>query len=381
MLKVALLADVSWHHGHRLAEVLGKKVDLLVISQAKPIFQNGYHCETVIKGDQIPTAYLSRGSEYAKLLDDFCPDIIHAQNIGVHAVFAHEYGKTPFISSVLGSDLYMLESRPAPIKERIKKALRAAKIVTADSLDLVKLLGFYDVSVYRQAYWSMGVDTKLFRKVDDRQCSNLKIENHFPVILSGRRLGSLYQHELIIEAFALLIKDYPEALLVFVGNFIEKEYQAKIMKLIEDLKLARSVRFVPAQPFEALPFVYNIADVWVSAAKSDGTPVSLLEAMACRVPVLASDLPSIREIVEFPRLISFDPSIIAERINEVLTCDHAYLEEELKNNQEMVQSEFDQEKQVQKLIGFYKDILAGRESALKVRSEFHASCTSSANNY
>jgi len=50
-------------------------------------------------------------------------------------------------------------------------------------------------------------------------------------------------------------------------------------------------------PHDQLPHYFNEADVYVSSSYSDGTSVSLLEAMACKLPVIVTDLPSNREWV------------------------------------------------------------------------------------
>jgi glycosyltransferase involved in cell wall biosynthesis len=46
-----------------------------------------------------------------------------------------------------------------------------------------------------------------------------------------------------------------------------------------------------------LPRYYRSADLYISASHSDGTSISLLEAMACGAPVLLSDIPGNREWV------------------------------------------------------------------------------------
>jgi glycosyltransferase involved in cell wall biosynthesis len=50
--------------------------------------------------------------------------------------------------------------------------------------------------------------------------------------------------------------------------------------------------------YAELPQFYRSADLYVAATRSDGTSISLLEAMACGCPVLVSDIPGNREWVE-----------------------------------------------------------------------------------
>ena len=58
------------------------------------------------------------------------------------------------------------------------------------------------------------------------------------------------------------------------------------------------VHFAGQVESERLPEYYRAADLYVSASHSDGSSVSLLEAMACGLPALVSDIPGNREWVE-----------------------------------------------------------------------------------
>jgi glycosyltransferase involved in cell wall biosynthesis len=48
---------------------------------------------------------------------------------------------------------------------------------------------------------------------------------------------------------------------------------------------------------EELPLFYNLADVIVSVPSTDGMPVTIFEAMACRKPLIVGDLPSYNEVI------------------------------------------------------------------------------------
>jgi len=47
-----------------------------------------------------------------------------------------------------------------------------------------------------------------------------------------------------------------------------------------------------------LPRYYRVADIYLSASHSDGSSLSLMEALACGTPVLVSDIPGNREWIE-----------------------------------------------------------------------------------
>ncbi len=92
-----------------------------------------------------------------------------------------------------------------------------------------------------------------------------------------------------------------------------------------DLKPSQStgrVMFPGQAGYADLPRYYRSADLYLSASHSDGSSISLLEAMACGCPVLVSDIPGNREWVSqgkngwlFP---DGDPQALAQRIVEAI---------------------------------------------------------------
>ncbi|PIR94910.1 hypothetical protein COT95_01635 [Candidatus Falkowbacteria bacterium CG10_big_fil_rev_8_21_14_0_10_37_6] len=74
----------------------------------------------------------------------------------------------------------------------------------------------------------------------------------------------------------------------------------KYEKLAKDLKVDKNVVFTGRVPDEELTLYYNLADIFVlpSLDKSEAFGIVLLEAMACGVPVMASDLPGVRSVFE-----------------------------------------------------------------------------------
>jgi glycosyltransferase involved in cell wall biosynthesis len=62
--------------------------------------------------------------------------------------------------------------------------------------------------------------------------------------------------------------------------------------------VAERVVYAGHVSYDDLPRHYSMADMYLSASHSDGTSISLLEAMACGRPALVSDIPGNREWVQ-----------------------------------------------------------------------------------
>ena len=67
---------------------------------------------------------------------------------------------------------------------------------------------------------------------------------------------------------------------------------------VENLELTESVHFVGSVSNDRMPFIYNSADVVALPSKDEGIPMMLLEALACGVPVVATNVGGIPEIVK-----------------------------------------------------------------------------------
>jgi glycosyltransferase involved in cell wall biosynthesis len=86
--------------------------------------------------------------------------------------------------------------------------------------------------------------------------------------------------------------------LVVVGErpaYVKGPYQRKILDLIENLDLASDV-ILPGHIGDDLPYVYSLADLLLFPTRFEGFPLVLLEAMACGLPVVSSNIGAVQEV-------------------------------------------------------------------------------------
>jgi glycosyltransferase involved in cell wall biosynthesis len=101
--------------------------------------------------------------------------------------------------------------------------------------------------------------------------------------------------EVIAQAFAQAACELPELRLVMTGNGSQA---VRLRQIFERAGVTERVSF-PGHIHQAdLPDYYRSADLYLSASHSDGSSISLLEAMACGCPVLVSDIPGNCEWVQ-----------------------------------------------------------------------------------
>jgi glycosyltransferase involved in cell wall biosynthesis len=124
------------------------------------------------------------------------------------------------------------------------------------------------------------------------------IQDEQAVILSPRRWVENSNILVILDAFAFVRRRCPNAVLILKdvpGSSVSLREQ--ILSQVRLLGISDTTLIVGEIPEDELPELYAASDITVSVCSSDGTPVSVLEAMAGRSAVIAGDLPSLREWV------------------------------------------------------------------------------------
>src|SRR3990172_1867121 len=183
-------------------------------------------------------------------------------------------------------------------KYAVRHGLAKADLITVDSDELRVKTMQYGNYEDKTEYISFGVDTKLFYPGGAGSSGlkkRLRIAPNAPLILSNRSLEDLYNIDVIIKAIPSILGVFPKTIFVFAWHSASrKDY---LMKLAESLGVMDNVRFIGKVRHEELPEYYAASDVFVTIPAGDTISISLLEAMACGVAPVVSDLPSSRECI------------------------------------------------------------------------------------
>jgi len=126
-----------------------------------------------------------------------------------------------------------------------------------------------------------------------RAFSLLRLER--PYILFVGNLKPNKNVETLLHAFAQLcgLRDFDHQL-VILGD--DRRWKAGLVRESENLKIAERVLFVSRLPYEELPWVYGAADLLVMPSTIEGFGLPVLEAMACRTPVVCSRASALPEV-------------------------------------------------------------------------------------
>jgi glycosyltransferase involved in cell wall biosynthesis len=140
-----------------------------------------------------------------------------------------------------------------------------------------------------------------------------------PHVVVARNLEHLYGNDLAIRALAQLRGRFPQARLTVAGTGPEL---GALQRLASDLGIADAVHFPGRLEVPGMVALYQSADVMVNPSRADNTPNSILEALACGVPVVSTSVGGVPFLVEHGRtawLVKPDePDLLADGIAQVL---------------------------------------------------------------
>ena len=185
---------------------------------------------------------------------------------------------------------HMLIEKPGiHLKRRLMRtALRKMdKVVTISQFHvdhLTEQLGPWSASKFHKIY--TGIDEKIFHVKKKRDTRELTFLEAASLI---RRKGQLE----LIDAFSRLVRKYPSIKLILAGS---GELKEQIEEKIHNEGIGAKVELTGfVQDTKRL---YEQADITLLPSYSEGLPLTLLEAMSCECPVVASKLAGIPELVD-----------------------------------------------------------------------------------
>ncbi len=143
--------------------------------------------------------------------------------------------------------------------------------------------------IYTQEYADRSIDRVLIRKQlgigEDEFCwlavGNVSVAKDYPTLL---------------RAFALVKKQYPNAQLRVAGGLWYDEVKDELDRLLDHHALHDHVQFLGQRT--DVPALLHAADAFVLSSRTEGLPNAVMEAMATGLPVVATDVGGVRELVE-----------------------------------------------------------------------------------
>lgn len=299
-MKVAVVIDTwfpaigggqinAWEISKRVAKK-GHKVDIITRN-------NGYDNLPRVKNLKIvklglksnPNSTLSKIIFTTRALIHFLDkdyDIIHAHAFlpGITTVLIKFYKGIPTVFTVHGTSLgtNLLNPVSKKIEEIILTKIKYDTEITVSR-------DFFNIKNVNKnvVYIPNGIDTSLFDKIKVAKYKQ-------KTLLFVGRLHPQKNLINLIKAFERVIKKYPKLRLLIVGEGTQKE---ELIKITKELKLENNISFLGEKKQKDLIEIYKKSHLFILPSIYEGQPLVLLEALVAGLPIVATNVGGVPDIV------------------------------------------------------------------------------------
>jgi hypothetical protein len=234
---------------------------------------------------------------FADRVAEIQPDLVHAMRIPYEGMLAgHTPPQVPLVVSIWGNDLTLHAHGSSSMAALTARTLRRANGLLADAARDLRLAVQWGFSAMSPALVVPGSGGIRLDEIGQAEQAPLPPGMPFgpdcPLVINprGLRPGSV-RTDTFFRAIPLVLAQIPEARFVCPSL----AGQAEAERWVAELMVAEQVALLPVLPQPELWAFFRRAQVFVSPSSHDGTPNSLLEAMACGCFPVAGDIESLRE--------------------------------------------------------------------------------------
>ena len=256
-------------------------------------------------------------------------DILHIVNV-INGVYAKFSCSKKIVIENIGSDVIITPNKYPILKYLYKHFYRYADSVIQDS-KLAQNHGImYGASEKFNKIIEYGINFNKFNtSVNKGRARNvLNISDSQKMIFSSRggykqgasweETNSIYNLDIIIKSIPLVKKYFPDVCFVF-SNSGDRSFSNAAAKLLSNLNVENNVVFTGRLDHNnEVPFYTKDADLVISVPSTDSSPLSVYEAMACKTPVIISDLPWFRDKFDRERDLVVVPLKDFEKLAEAI---------------------------------------------------------------
>jgi glycosyltransferase involved in cell wall biosynthesis len=283
-------------------------------------------------------------------------DILHAQTFAsaVPGMIARKrYGK-PLVITLHTSHFLKLAQKPAwqPILRQIIQSADWLLAASAEIRDVA--LGLYPHP--RAEAVTNGVDTAMFKPVPPGLPAARAGRTR---VIVPRRLFHKNGVEYFVRALPL-IREQLDVEAILVGDGPERE---KLEDLARELNVLEYCHFMGARPNPDMPGLLCSASIAVFPSLMEATSVAALEAMSCGVPVAASNVGGLPEIVDDSVGILFEPANPADLASRVVALlRRTDLDDVRRRARERVVNSWSNERLARRHLEIYQTLLHEKRS-------------------
>ncbi|MEO7297798.1 MAG: glycosyltransferase family 4 protein [Verrucomicrobiota bacterium] len=335
---------------NELAEVRRRGVEVRVLSLRRPT-ETLRHPVVLEAGLEACAVY--EEEKFAEVLREFRPDLLHAhfatRPTGVARELAAELG-VPFTFTAHRYDIF-----DKPPEDFAARAAAARLFVTVSEANVHHLTGTFGVPAERMRVIPCGVDTERF-------CPALAEQPKTPLIVCVARLVKVKNQTLLLQTCAQLRDRGLTFRCVVVGD---GPMRGELETLAKQLRLDGWVEFAGAADQNQVLGWWQRAAIAVLTSDSEGMPVCLMEAAACALPVVATSVGGVPELVREGETGFLAPPGNATALADAL--EKLLRDETLRSRfglaaRRVAETQLSLARQVDQLLALWSEILEGPKS-------------------
>lgn len=288
-----------------------------------------------------------------QIIEAVQPELVHAMRIpyeGMAAALAAP--PMPLLVSVWGNDFTLHAPATPLMRYYTRRTLRRADALHTDCQRDIRLAQSWGFASSKPAFvlpGAGGIQLDLFSPSGE--------QDQTPLVINPRGIRAYVRNDTFFRSIPLVLALQPQARFVCVPMAGE----AQAMGWVGELGIAANVNLLPQQTRPQMADLFRRAWLAVSPSTHDGTPNTLLEAMACGCFPVAGDLESIREwITPGVNGLLFDPADPQALAASILSAleDPALRQRARQVNLELVAQRAAYEQVMPRALAYYQAICA-----------------------
>jgi glycosyltransferase involved in cell wall biosynthesis len=305
-----------------------------------------------------PIGYFLNAFYIKKLVKKINPDIINTHYASGYGTLARLVNYSPNLLSVWGSDVFDFPYRSKYKRRVLEKNLEAATQIASTSWVMKKQTEKFVTPRLPIIVTPFGVDMNVFTPKRDYKNSNIYIG-------IVKKIEEIYGVKYLLEGTALLLNKLRNNGYDTVANNIrlliigEGSQLNEMENLSKSLKISEITSFIGSVPHNQVPGYLNKLDIYCAPSLRESFGVAILEASACGIPVIVSNVGGLPEVV-----LNDETGYIVEPRNSNQISDKLYelvLDSEKrerfgKQGRQFVDSHYNWEKNVSFMESIYHNL-------------------------
>ena len=292
-MKIALLAPSKSIHTHKWALFYQSQgIDVKVYTFKDHYSEvNANQITTEILPKLLPgkASYLAAAPALKKMLKEWNPDVLHSHFVSSYGLLGAMVNYKKYFVSVWGKDIFVFPKKSGLNKKLIEFTLNKATAICSTSHVMAKETNLYTNRPIEVT--PFGVDIEQFYPSPNIAEADEKI-----IVGTVKALEDKYGIADLVKGFALFHKEFPNSELLITGDGPQR---AEYEELAKNMGIEEVTTFTGKVPNTEVPAVIRKMSIFAvpSTEDSESFGVAAVEAMACGVPVVVSNVGGLPEVV------------------------------------------------------------------------------------